>query len=176
MIKQKEWKNFASKDETRPHLHYGHVIDGKMYITDGHRALVLETDRVDSVVDVASGLQILGIELFEGGKKAIPEYNDSNSTMIETKIPEMFGFLKTTGKARHLTVYLSDDGTWSFAPLKTGESISTIAFNPIYFREIAGFHVEIRLRKGSPEISPEISPAYMKIDDSTEIIVMPKRF
>jgi hypothetical protein len=165
MILDKEVRNFAGKDETRPHLAYSHVSDNKEITTDGHRALIRETQLMDGVYlpgtvakcsDEANVGVIKQLGIVPTGKQ-----------LKGVEIPLLFGSIKTKNSHK-MRIYLNGDCSWTFSETKD----SLVSLNPYFLREIAGRKVAVAL--SSPDSRRGV--VQILLNETDYLLVMPLRF
>lgn len=160
MIALKDYKNFASKDETRYDLKNIHIIDNKAYITDGYRMLIFECSKPNGQYNM-NFEKFGGLEPRESMTKVVPTKEGYKA--YSAKVPEMFKMLKTTIKSIKLIVYLDIEGKFHFE--KPDNFL--IALNPIFLRELAGYDLTLLIKNDLSHIIIEL--------DEQQVIIMPKR-
>jgi hypothetical protein len=168
MLKECQYKNFVRKEEGTQNLDLMHVIKGKAYLTDGHRALIRDTELKTG----AYTLEDIRFADIKTPKNLTDIYPKKRAHIkVKTTVPLMFGSLKNGKHTKGLRVYVGKSGAWTFLPSNDDDTLAS--FNPLYFAEIAGQEIVIEFSKRASSLNP----AYVFSKDRTQVlVVMPMRY
>ena len=169
MIQTKQIKDFTSNDGTRPQLCNRLMVKaGKLYATDGHRALVMETKLSDGVYLADSYSKGESVMLQECSFPNIVAVIPKDLTLsVAIDVPGFVGNFKVSRRlTQKCKLFIDLDGSFCIKEPKD----YIVCIDAHLIKELAGQRLTMRYKKDN-----KLSPVIITGKGTPELTVMPLR-